>query len=209
MLCSRLYCQLWQYDGLYFSLLLSVQWSTSTAMDTTNSTCRFQHNEEHCNLPAAFWETFCHYWGHGHHGWQIDYHRDRPKLTDDAYRRTVFVNIPSYLSTYVEPKRKTSANQQQEIAHRHEASFCAWLAADKEVKSFSDVEDNLAAKLSEYEDTWCYKVMDDSIWLYLLSLTASLWRPFAFSYVVTCRFMFLLMAVVFRTAGLHGFWGGL
>ena len=55
------------------------------------------------------------------------------------------------------------------MAHRHEASFCAWLAADEEVKSFSDVEDNVAAELSEYMDTWSYKEMDDCIWLYLLS----------------------------------------
>ena len=93
--------------------------------------------------------------------------RQRPRLTDDAVP-TIFHNIPGYLSTPLPPKRKTPDDRHQELQQRLNDSFTDWLSSD-EVKVFSDVTDNLLAKLEQYMQQWNYKLMDDCVWFYLLS----------------------------------------
>ena len=101
--------------------------------------------------------------------------RHRPKLTDDAYP-TIFGNMPSYLSTPVQPPQRTPSARQQEMEQRHEESICRRLESDK-VTSFSDVVDTVSGMLSDYMKDWGCKVLSDCMWFYLLHFESiPVWR---------------------------------
>jgi hypothetical protein len=94
-------------------------------------------------------------------GQELLVNRERPKLTDDAFP-SIFQNVPSYLSTPVQPPRKDPEVRRQEQERLHEQSFVEWIN-DDEIATFISLKDTFQSRLLDYLTDWSFKADDEYI----------------------------------------------